>query len=145
MQVEAAWYEWWEQCGFFKPDLASDKPPFVIVIPPPNVTGALHIGHALTNSIQVRAVAREGPLGGGCSPRGASQAPARRDWAARCAPPLPAIWLLPICCAVAPRPHYYMHAHLICLSMLRSMSGQDSVRLCSSATPHTLLLRCTHC
>ncbi|KIY98671.1 hypothetical protein MNEG_9290 [Monoraphidium neglectum] len=50
--VEAAWYEWWEQCGFFKPDLASDKPPFVIVIPPPNVTGALHIGHALTNSIQ---------------------------------------------------------------------------------------------
>lgn len=30
----------------------SDKPPFVIVIPPPNVTGALHIGHALTNSIQ---------------------------------------------------------------------------------------------
>ncbi|GFR43813.1 hypothetical protein Agub_g4939 [Astrephomene gubernaculifera] len=51
--VEAAWYEWWEQCGFFKPDPAAvDKPPFVIVIPPPNVTGALHIGHALTNSIQ---------------------------------------------------------------------------------------------
>eukprot|EP00877_Chromochloris_zofingiensis_P001129 jgi/Chrzof1/11016/Cz05g20150.t1 len=50
--VEAAWYDWWEQCGFFKPDVNSDKPPFVIVIPPPNVTGALHIGHALTNSIQ---------------------------------------------------------------------------------------------
>ncbi|KAL6761966.1 tRNA synthetases class I-domain-containing protein [Haematococcus lacustris] len=50
--VEAAWYEWWEECGFFKPDVHSDKPPFVIVIPPPNVTGALHIGHALTNSIQ---------------------------------------------------------------------------------------------
>ncbi|GIL56694.1 hypothetical protein Vafri_11999 [Volvox africanus] len=50
--VEAAWYEWWEQCGFFKPDPTSTKPPFVIVIPPPNVTGALHIGHALTNSIQ---------------------------------------------------------------------------------------------
>lgn len=30
----------------------SDKPPFVIVIPPPNVTGSLHLGHALTNSIQ---------------------------------------------------------------------------------------------
>jgi valyl-tRNA synthetase len=30
----------------------SDKPPFVIVIPPPNVTGALHIGHALTNAVQ---------------------------------------------------------------------------------------------
>lgn len=50
--VEATWYDWWEQCGFFKPDVNSDKPPFVIVIPPPNVTGALHIGHALTNSIQ---------------------------------------------------------------------------------------------
>ncbi|KAG2438857.1 hypothetical protein HXX76_005397 [Chlamydomonas incerta] len=50
--VEAGWYEWWEECGYFKPDLQSDKPPYVIVIPPPNVTGALHIGHALTNSIQ---------------------------------------------------------------------------------------------
>ena len=45
-------YDWWEQCGFFKPDMNSDKPPFVIVIPPPNVTGSLHLGHALTNSIQ---------------------------------------------------------------------------------------------
>eukprot|EP00195_Chlamydomonas_chlamydogama_P009622 CAMPEP_0202896952 /NCGR_PEP_ID=MMETSP1392-20130828/5840_1 /ASSEMBLY_ACC=CAM_ASM_000868 /TAXON_ID=225041 /ORGANISM="Chlamydomonas chlamydogama, Strain SAG 11-48b" /LENGTH=1288 /DNA_ID=CAMNT_0049582479 /DNA_START=84 /DNA_END=3950 /DNA_ORIENTATION=- len=50
--VEATWYEWWEECGYFKPDPKSTKPPFVIVIPPPNVTGALHIGHALTNSIQ---------------------------------------------------------------------------------------------
>ena len=50
--VEAAWYEWWEKEGFFKPELGSNKPKFVIVIPPPNVTGALHIGHALTNSIQ---------------------------------------------------------------------------------------------
>ena len=50
--VEAAWYDWWEQCGFFKPDMDSSKPPFVIVIPPPNVTGSLHLGHALTNSIQ---------------------------------------------------------------------------------------------
>ncbi len=45
-------YDWWEQSGFFKPELDSDKPPFVIVIPPPNVTGSLHLGHALTNSIQ---------------------------------------------------------------------------------------------
>lgn len=43
----------WEQCGYFKPDPKSTKPPFVIVIPPPNVTGTLHLGHALTNSIQV--------------------------------------------------------------------------------------------
>lgn len=50
--VESAWYEWWEKCGFFKPDPDSTKEPFVIVIPPPNVTGALHIGHALTNAVQ---------------------------------------------------------------------------------------------
>ena len=52
LAVEAAWYEWWEQCGFFKPELNSNKPPFVIVIPPPNVTGSLHLGHALTSAIQ---------------------------------------------------------------------------------------------
>ena len=50
--VEAAWYEWWEAAGFFKPDEDTTKEPFVMVIPPPNVTGTLHIGHALTNSIQ---------------------------------------------------------------------------------------------
>ena len=55
--VEAAWYSWWEKSGFFKPDdIDADKeggkPPFVIVIPPPNVTGSLHLGHALTNSVQ---------------------------------------------------------------------------------------------
>ena len=50
--VEAAWYDWWEKEGYFKPTMGTSKPKFVIVIPPPNVTGALHIGHALTNSIQ---------------------------------------------------------------------------------------------
>eukprot|EP00892_Ulva_mutabilis_P005873 jgi/Ulvmu1/3658/UM017_0072.1 len=50
--VEAAWYQWWSKSGFFKPDMDSDAEPFVIVIPPPNVTGALHIGHALTNAVQ---------------------------------------------------------------------------------------------
>lgn len=53
--VEAAWYDWWEGCGMFKPATgaaAAGKQPFVIVIPPPNVTGALHIGHALTNAVQ---------------------------------------------------------------------------------------------
>ena len=58
--VEAAWYEWWEGCGFFKPRDDDDAAPrFVIVIPPPNVTGSLHIGHALTMAIQVRAVCYE--------------------------------------------------------------------------------------
>ena len=50
--VEAAWYDWWEQSGFFRADPRSKKPKFTIVIPPPNVTGSLHLGHALTNSIQ---------------------------------------------------------------------------------------------
>ena len=52
MIVEAKWYEWWEKCGFFTPQNGSTKPKFVMVIPPPNVTGVLHIGHALTNAVQ---------------------------------------------------------------------------------------------
>ncbi|KAH9916527.1 tRNA synthetases class I-domain-containing protein [Fomitopsis serialis] len=55
--VEAAWYDWWEAQDFFKPQLTPDgkvKPEgsFVIPLPPPNVTGSLHIGHALTVAIQ---------------------------------------------------------------------------------------------
>ena len=50
--VEAAWYEWWENSGYFKADPDSTAEPFVMVIPPPNVTGSLHIGHALTNAIE---------------------------------------------------------------------------------------------
>ncbi|XP_021824679.1 valine--tRNA ligase, mitochondrial 1-like isoform X1 [Prunus avium] len=51
--VEKSWYEWWEKMGFFSADANSSKPPFVIVLPPPNVTGTLHIGHALTAAIEV--------------------------------------------------------------------------------------------
>ncbi|EFH59876.1 hypothetical protein ARALYDRAFT_342735 [Arabidopsis lyrata subsp. lyrata] len=50
--VEKSWYEWWETSEFFKADATSSKPQFVIVLPPPNVTGALHIGHALTCAVQ---------------------------------------------------------------------------------------------
>lgn len=55
--VESAWYQWWEKEGYFKPQFTEEgevKPEgkFVIVIPPPNVTGALHMGHALGNSLQ---------------------------------------------------------------------------------------------
>lgn len=50
--VEKSWYAWWEKSGFFVADASSPKPPFVIVLPPPNVTGALHIGHALTSAIE---------------------------------------------------------------------------------------------
>lgn len=45
-------YEKWETNGDFKPDMRSDKDAFCVVIPPPNVTGVLHMGHALDNTLQ---------------------------------------------------------------------------------------------
>ncbi|MFQ5948803.1 MAG: valine--tRNA ligase, partial [Acidimicrobiia bacterium] len=51
-RVEARWYEAWEDAGLFRPELNHGGEPFCIVIPPPNVTGALHIGHALNLTIQ---------------------------------------------------------------------------------------------
>jgi valyl-tRNA synthetase len=50
--VESKWDEWWTSRGYYKPDENSDKETFVVVIPPPNVTGTLHLGHALTSAIQ---------------------------------------------------------------------------------------------
>ena len=50
--IEAALYEKWVAAGYFKADATSDKPAFTIVIPPPNVTGSLHIGHALNHTLQ---------------------------------------------------------------------------------------------
>jgi len=51
-EIEAKWYEYWEENGFFEADADSDADPHVIMMPPPNVTGRLHIGHALQDSIQ---------------------------------------------------------------------------------------------
>ena len=45
-------YKIWEENGYFTPTIAEDKKPFCIVIPPPNITGQLHMGHALNNTIQ---------------------------------------------------------------------------------------------
>ena len=45
--VEQRLYEWWEQSGYFKPAEDNDKQCFVISMPPPNVTGRLHMGHAM--------------------------------------------------------------------------------------------------
>jgi valyl-tRNA synthetase len=50
--VEERWYPEWEQRGYFRADPASAKPPYCIVIPPPNVTGALHMGHAFNLTLQ---------------------------------------------------------------------------------------------
>jgi valyl-tRNA synthetase len=51
-EVEGKWYKYWEENGFFKAGTNPDKPSFSIVIPPPNVTGRLHMGHALNNTLQ---------------------------------------------------------------------------------------------
>jgi len=50
--IEAPLYQKWLDAGYFKADPKSNKPPFTIVIPPPNVTGSLHIGHALDHTLQ---------------------------------------------------------------------------------------------
>lgn len=48
--VESRWYDIWDQAGYFQP--SKDGKPYVIVIPPPNVTGSLHMGHALNATVQ---------------------------------------------------------------------------------------------
>ncbi len=50
--TEEEMYKFWEDGGYFKADAKSDKPPYTIVIPPPNVTGVLHMGHALDGTLQ---------------------------------------------------------------------------------------------
>lgn len=50
--VEENCYQMWEENGFFHVDPHSEKPPYCIILPPPNVTGALHMGHALVDTVQ---------------------------------------------------------------------------------------------
>ena len=56
-KIENKWYKIWEEKGYFKADPNSSKKPYGILMPPPNVTGALHIGHAMEHSI-MDAIAR---------------------------------------------------------------------------------------
>jgi len=51
-QIEPPLYDWWEAQGYFRPGPLDGREPFVISMPPPNVTGALHLGHAITASIE---------------------------------------------------------------------------------------------
>jgi valyl-tRNA synthetase len=51
-QVESKWYQEWLDKGYFHADATSSAPGYTIVIPPPNVTGSLHMGHALNNTLQ---------------------------------------------------------------------------------------------
>ncbi|GMV87929.1 MAG: valine--tRNA ligase [Chthonomonas sp.] len=50
--VESKWYQAWEEAGLFQPQPESGKPVFSVTIPPPNITGSLHMGHALCYPIQ---------------------------------------------------------------------------------------------
>jgi len=50
--VEGKWYEFWKSHNYFAPDADDSKKTFSIVMPPPNVTGQLHLGHALDNTLQ---------------------------------------------------------------------------------------------
>ena len=50
--VEGRIYKFWNESGFFRPEIDHSKKPFVVIMPPPNVTGELHIGHALTVAVE---------------------------------------------------------------------------------------------
>jgi valyl-tRNA synthetase len=50
--VEKRWFPFWMEKGFFRPEQNPSGQPFSIVIPPPNITGSLHMGHALNNTLQ---------------------------------------------------------------------------------------------
>lgn len=51
-KVEEKWYKIWEENGYFKPSFDPEKESFSIVMPPPNITGKLHVGHAFDNTLQ---------------------------------------------------------------------------------------------
>ncbi len=51
-EIEGKWYEFWQKNDYFHAAATSDKAAYAIVIPPPNITGILHIGHALDNTLQ---------------------------------------------------------------------------------------------
>jgi len=50
--VETRWYQFWMDRGYFTPAIDRQKQPFVIIMPPPNITGELHLGHALTATLE---------------------------------------------------------------------------------------------
>jgi len=62
IEIEKKWYSYWMENNLFK-SIPNDKEPFTIVIPPPNVTGLLHMGHMLNNTIQDILVRRARMLG----------------------------------------------------------------------------------
>ena len=73
-QVEHRIYSFWQDNGFFKTKRDPDKKPFTIVMPPPNVTGQLHMGHAMDEALQDILIRRNrhADQGGGGAPQGGS-------------------------------------------------------------------------
>lgn len=61
-EAEEHWYKHWNESGYFK-SVPDDRPPYTIVIPPPNVTGVLHMGHALNDTVQDILLRRANMLG----------------------------------------------------------------------------------
>ncbi len=51
-KIEEKWYQYWVQRGYFTPKIDKTKKPFVVIMPPTNITGELHLGHALTATIE---------------------------------------------------------------------------------------------
>ncbi|GAH56523.1 unnamed protein product, partial [marine sediment metagenome] len=51
-KIEEKWYNFWLEQGYFTPKIDPSKKPFVVIMPPPNVTGELHLGHALTDTLE---------------------------------------------------------------------------------------------
>ncbi|MCD4819140.1 MAG: valine--tRNA ligase [Candidatus Cloacimonetes bacterium] len=51
-EIEKKWYKYWNDKGFFKAKIDKNKKPYTVLIPPPNVTGILHMGHVLNNTLQ---------------------------------------------------------------------------------------------
>ena len=50
--AQARWNEAWEKAGIFRPEEDNSREPYVIILPPPNVTGVLHVGHVLGDTVQ---------------------------------------------------------------------------------------------
>jgi valyl-tRNA synthetase len=61
--IERRWYETWQKEGLFRASVNPDKQPYTIVIPPPNVTGALHMGHAFEHTLQDAFIRRARMMG----------------------------------------------------------------------------------
>ena len=51
-KIERKWYQFWHKQGYFTPKIDPERKPFVVIMPPPNVTGELHLGHALTDTLE---------------------------------------------------------------------------------------------